>query len=369
AGIAITSGNTYKNYVAWNGNPADREGVVRAQGANYDIGTYEFNAGSTPPPPVPTLQSIALTPNPGSIAVGSTIAFAATGHYSDGTTKNVTTQAAWSSSTPSVATLVSNTGLATGVAAGGPVTITASLSGVTGTASLMVTALPPSATLQSITVTPNPDSIGVGSTVAFTATGHYSDGSSKNLTTQAAWTSNNSSVASVVSNTGVATGMAAGGPVTISASVSGIKGAASLTVTATAPSAVSVVNFDRPAPSGAPYSSIQGVFGGINFSSGQWAWEPAYLSDATNNIYFSSASGNTRTFSFATGSHVLISMKVATSVAGTLTLSDGAGQTKTQNVSTRGTQLVTTGWKNASRTITVTFTGGWNMSFDDITYQ
>src|SRR5579859_112445 len=196
AGIAISSGNTYNNYAAWNGNPADHEGVVRPQGAGYDIGAYEFYAGSAPPPPpppLPTLQSIAVTPSPGSIAVGSTIAFTATGHYSDGSTKNVTTQAAWSSS--------------------------------------------------------------------------------------------NSSVAAVGSNTGIATGMAAGGPVTIAASVSGIKGAASLTVTSA--SSVIVVNFDTPAPSSSPYSWINGTFGGINFGTGQWDWEPAYLSDATNNIYFS----------------------------------------------------------------------------------
>ncbi len=367
AGIAISSGNTYNNYAAWNGNPADHEGVVRPQGAGYDVGAYEFYAGSAPPPPLPTLQSIAVTPSPGSIAVGSTIAFTATGHYSDGSTKNVTTQAAWSSSSSSVAAVVSNTGVATGMAAGGPVAITASLSGVRGTASLTVTAPPPSVTLQSITVTPSPVSIAVGSTVAFAATGHYSDGSNKNLTTQAAWSSSNSSVAAVVSNTGVATGMAAGGPVTITASVAGIKGAASVTVTS--PASVIVVNFDSPTPSGSPYSSINGTFGGINFGTNQWAWEPAYLNDATNNIYFSSATGNTRTFRFASGSHVLISIKVATSVAGTLTLSDGAGQTKTQNISTGGMQLVTTGWKNASSTITVTFTAGWNIEFDDITYR
>jgi uncharacterized protein YjdB len=460
AGTTISSGNTYNNYVVWNGNPADREGVVRPQGANYDIGAYEFYAGSAPPPPSPPiLQSIAVTPSPGSIMVGSAIAFTATAHYSDGSTQNVTTQAAWASSSSSVATIGSNTGVATGMAAGGPVTITASLSSIKGAASLTVTAPPPSLTLQSITVTPSPVSIAVGSTVAFTATGHYSDGSNKNLTTQAAWTSTSSSVAIVGSNTGVATGvaaggpvtiiaalsgvngtaslavtapprsltlqsitvtpspvsiavgstvaftatghysdgsnknlttqaawsstsssvaivgsntgvatgMAAGGPVTINASVSGIKGAASLTVTS--PSSVSVVNFDSPAPSGSPYSSINGAFGGINFGTGQWDWEPAYLNDPTNNIYFSSATGNKRTFSFARGSHVLIAMKVATSVAGTLTLSDGAGQTKTQNISTGAMQLVTTGWKNASSTITVTFTAGWNIEFDDITYQ
>ncbi|HEY6252683.1 MAG TPA: Ig-like domain-containing protein, partial [Candidatus Angelobacter sp.] len=321
----------------------------------------------TAPPPPPSLQSITVAPNPASVVAGNTMAFAATGHYSDGSSKTVTTQATWTSSSSSVATVVSNTGVATGVAAGGPVTITASLSGVNGTTALTVTAPPPPPSLQSIAVTPNPATINVGSTVAFTATGHYSDGSSKTVTTQATWTSSSSSVATIVGNTGVATGVAAGGPVTITASLSGVRGAASLTVQSA--SSVTVVNFDTPTPSGSPYTAINGVFGGINFGSNQWAWEHAYLNDPTNNIYFNSATGNTRTFTFASGTHVLISMKVATSVAGILTLSDGTGQTKTQAVSGGNLQLVTTGWKNPSSTITVTFTAGWNIEFDDITYQ
>jgi uncharacterized protein YjdB len=318
-------------------------------------------------PPPPTLQTITVAPGTATVAIGGTVAFTATGHYSDGSNKAITTQAAWSSSSSSVATVVSNTGVATGVASGGPVTITASLSGINGTASLTVSAPPPPPTLQTITVTPNPGTVTVGNTVAFTATGHYSDGSSKNVTALAAWSSGTPALATIVSNTGVATGVAAGGPVTITASLSGISGTAALTVTSK--SSVTVVNFDSPAPTGSPYSSLNGIFGGIDFGANQWDWEPAYLGNTTNNIYFNSASGNTRTFKFASGSHVLISMKVATSVPGTLTLSDGAGQTKTQTVSGSSLQLVTTGWKNASSTITVTFTAGWNIEFDDITYQ
>src|SRR5579872_3137833 len=318
-------------------------------------------------PPPPTLQTITAAPSTATVAIGGTVAFTATGHYSDGSSRAITTQVAWSSSSSTVATIVSNTGVATGVTAGGPVTITASLSGISGTASLTVSAPPPPPTLQTITVTPNPGSVTVGNTVAFTATGHYSDGSSKNITTLAAWSSGTPTLATIASNTGVASGVAAGGPVTITASLSGISGTAALTVTSK--SSVTVVNFDSPAPTGSPYSSINGVFQGIDFGANQWDWEPAYLNDTTNNIYFSSASGNTRTFKFASGSHMLISMKVATSVPGTLTLSDGAGQTKTQTVSGSSLQLVTTGWKNASSTITVTFTAGWNIEFDDITYQ
>src|SRR5215813_6477228 len=235
AGIAITSSNTYKNYPPWSGNLWDHDGIVRPQGA-IDIGAYEFFNGTTPPPPPPpppppTLQSIAVTPTPDTITVGSTVAFTATGHYSDGSTQNVTTQCAWTSAIPSEATIVSNTGVATGVAAGGPDTITASVSGVSGTASLTVIA----PTLQSITVTPNSTSVVVGSTVAFTATGLYSDGSSKNITTQAAWTSSNTTLATIVSTTGVATGVASGGPVTIAATLSGVSGTASLAVNAPPP--------------------------------------------------------------------------------------------------------------------------------------
>ena len=331
-------------------------------------GTASLTVTAPPPPPTPpTLQSITVTPNPGSVLVGSTVAFTATGRYSDGSIKNVTTQAAWTSSSTTLATIVSNTGVATGIAGGGPVTITATSSGISGTASLTVTAPPPAPTLQTITITPSPASVATGSTVAFTATGRYSDGSTRNVTTQAAWTSSNTTLATIVSNTGVATGVATGGPVTITATLSGIKGTSSLTVTA--PSAVVVVNFDSPAPGGSPYTSLNGIYGGINFGTNQWAWEPAYLNDPTNNIYFNSASGNTRTFQFASGSHVLISMKVATSVPGTLILTDNTGQVKTQIVSGSSLQLVTTGWKNPSSTITVTFTAGWNIEFDDITYQ
>jgi len=367
AGTTISSGNTYKNYAPWNGNPADNNGIPRPQNNNFDIGAYEFFAGSIGTPLPPVLQSITVAPNPASVVAGSTVAFIATGHYSDSSTQNVTAHATWSSSNAGVATVVSSTGVASGIAPGGPVTVTASLSGITGTTSLTVTAPPSPATLQSITVTPNPASVVAGSTVAFTATGHYSDNSTQNITSKARWTSSSSSVATVISNTGVATGVAAGGRVTITASLSGVSGAASLTVISA--SSLTVVTFDSPAPSGNSYSPISGVFGGINFGTNQWNWEPAYLSDPTNNIYFNSATGNTRTFAFASGTHVLVSMKVATGVAGTLTLSDNTGQTKTQAVSTGAMQLVTMGWKNPSSTITVAFTAGWNIEFDDITYQ
>src|SRR5262249_7861257 len=140
-------------------------------------GTASLTVTAPPPPPSPpTLQTITVTPSPASVAVGSTVAFTATGHYSDGSSKNLTTHPPWTSTITPLPSLVRQAGVATGIAAGGPVTITATSSGISGTASLTVTALPPAPTLQTITITPSPASVAVNSTVAFTAIGRYSDG-------------------------------------------------------------------------------------------------------------------------------------------------------------------------------------------------
>jgi hypothetical protein len=85
------------------------------------------NGGSTP-----LLASISITAPSGSLSAGSAQQFTATGTYSDNSTANITSQVTWTSSNPSVATIGTNTGLATGVAAGST-NITASLSGVTST--------------------------------------------------------------------------------------------------------------------------------------------------------------------------------------------------------------------------------------------
>lgn len=58
AGITINSGNTYNNYAPWNGTPEDHDGVLRPQGAAYDIGGYEFFTGSDQRPNAPTNVSL-----------------------------------------------------------------------------------------------------------------------------------------------------------------------------------------------------------------------------------------------------------------------------------------------------------------------
>src|SRR6266850_5714184 len=129
------------------------------------------------------------------------------------------------------------------------------------------------------------------------------------------------------------------------------------------------VNFDTPAPPGSSFSAVNGVFQGLDFGTGQWRWESAYNVDATNHVFFDSSAGTSRTFRFSPAPRVLTSMRVFTTGAGTLTLSDDLGQTLTRAIATGSMQLVTTGWTLASTVITVTFSSGWNLGVDDVTYS
>jgi sugar lactone lactonase YvrE len=173
----------------------------------------------------PTLVSIAVTPNPATVAVGGTQQFTATGTFSDNSTQNLTSTATWGSGNTTIAT-INAAGLASGVKAGGPVTITATSGTISGTAQLTVTA----PTLVSIAVTPANPSIAKGKTQQFTATGTFSDNSTQNLTSTATWASATTSVATI-NAAGLATAVNTGTS-TISATQTGISGSTVLTVTA-----------------------------------------------------------------------------------------------------------------------------------------
>lgn len=82
------------------------------------------------------LASIAIAPASPSLAHGTTLQLVATGIFADGTTSDLTPLVTWSSSAPSKAT-VDLLGVLTGVAAGSS-TITASITGISATASATV---------------------------------------------------------------------------------------------------------------------------------------------------------------------------------------------------------------------------------------
>ena len=179
----------------------------------------------------PTLSSIAVTPANPSIQNGATQQFTATGTYSDNSTKNITSTVTWTSATTGVAT-INSSGLATSVSAGTS-TIEAALGSVNGSTILTVTA--GGAVLTTLVVSPqNPVIADAGATQTFTATGHFSDGTTQNLTNSATWSSSNTAAATVSVGTSTSATLASGqvtGYTSIKATVGSVSGVSILSVT------------------------------------------------------------------------------------------------------------------------------------------
>jgi|SRR5215469_16850929 len=169
-----------------------------------------------------TIVSITISPSSPTVQVGGTEQFVATGTRADGATEDVSTGAAWSSSQPGVAT-IDSAGLATAISVG---TTTIKAKYQRGEAETFLTVA--SGTLNSISISPTNATISVSSAQQYTATGTYSDGTKRNITTSVTWSSSNSAVATI-SSTGVATGLASGGT-TIRATSGSITASATLTV-------------------------------------------------------------------------------------------------------------------------------------------
>ena len=158
----------------------------------------------------PSLETISVTPTSATIGIGETQQFTAIGHYSDSSTSDITSDSdvSWASSVPTVATIDPG-GLATGVGAG-TTYITAIQDKITSDpVALTISTTPPE--LDSITVTPADPAIEVGGELKFTAIGHYSDGSSSDITSDSdvSWASSVPTVATIDPG-GLATGVGAG---------------------------------------------------------------------------------------------------------------------------------------------------------------
>ena len=114
-GIHVFAGSTniLIDGVNFDGNPAGKDVVDDTGAATVQNSTNDpFDC-----PPAVALTSVAVTPDPASVAVGSTIQFTATGTFADDSTANIT-DGMWTSSNLSVATIDAATGVATGVALG-----------------------------------------------------------------------------------------------------------------------------------------------------------------------------------------------------------------------------------------------------------
>src|SRR6185437_6841193 len=227
----------------------------------------------TPPPPAvtPSLTSLQVTPGAVSVAPGATQQLTAMGTYSDGSSKDLTASAQWSTSDSNIANVAVG-GKVTAVG-GGTVIVTATSGKSHASATVQVTSA--AVNLASIAVSPSASSLPVNTSLQLTATGTYKDGSTRDLTTLVNWSSSSTAIATV-NAAGLAVGVAAG-PTTISASLGSIKGSTSLTVTAPTISSIVVtpdgltlgIGISQQYTATAIYSdgSTQDLVSGVSWSS------------------------------------------------------------------------------------------------------
>ncbi|MGH9513707.1 MAG: beta strand repeat-containing protein [Terriglobales bacterium] len=172
------------------------------------------------------LNSLSIQPLNPTIAAGTTSKLSAIGLFSDGSTRDVSIQSAWISSTPGVATVASN-GKLQGISAGQS-TVTATL----GSQTTSVTVTVSSATAVSISITPSISSVAPGTQVTFAATGLFTDSTTQVISSNVTWSSSDTTVATVGNSggtRGIATAVGTGSAI-ISATFEGASGTAQMNV-------------------------------------------------------------------------------------------------------------------------------------------
>jgi hypothetical protein len=140
----------------------------------------------------PQLQSIAIAPTSLDVTAGTSSPFNLTALYNDGSTQEVTAGSNWTSDSASIAS-VGTSGLASGRVSGiiaGPATINASYGGLTKSAFVTVR----TRALKDLTITGVFTAI-VGNQVALTAMASYTDGTSKDVTSDTSWSIDKTNVA------------------------------------------------------------------------------------------------------------------------------------------------------------------------------
>jgi len=143
----------------------------------------------------PSVTKLTISSSPVYVAVGETAEISLTATYADGSTEDVAALATWSSANTSIATV--SGGTVTGVrASSSGVTITASYGGKSNSCAVAVVAR-----LTDLTVSPSSSDVPVGGTVSLTATATFQDGSTKDVTSSATWSTSSSSVATVSKGT------------------------------------------------------------------------------------------------------------------------------------------------------------------------
>jgi subtilisin-like proprotein convertase family protein len=133
------------------------------------------------------VTAVAVAPTTANLPLGRTVQLVAAAAYSDGTTSDVTQQATWTSGTPANVT-VSATGLAAAAPSapvGGASAVAAAFGGMNATATLTLAP----AIIAALAVSPVTASIPLDRVQQLVATATYSDGTTRDVTRQATWTS------------------------------------------------------------------------------------------------------------------------------------------------------------------------------------
>jgi uncharacterized protein YjdB len=191
--------------------------ITATVGANSGTATIAVSTAS--------LQSITISlPSP-HLVLGMTLSLRATGNYSDNSTADLSEWVTWSSLDPSVAPVA---GASVSGESEGATSISASYGGVMASIPIDVRA----AVLTTIDLLPLAPTVATHASVPMQATGHYSDGTTFDLTTLVGWTTSAPTIAAVSNVTGsrgLVTGMAQG-TATIAAIYAGTGGSTTATV-------------------------------------------------------------------------------------------------------------------------------------------
>jgi uncharacterized protein YjdB len=239
-------------------------GVVTAKASSGSATISAAHAGKTGTFVVtvtdPEISSVTLSQTTASLPVGSHLALVATGNFTDGTNQNLTASAGWSSADPTKATVggsATSAGVVRALAVGGPVnvTATATIAGVTRSATCAVTVTPVAVARLDLYVAPigekAPPAVQYTTSLPVTtspyqgvATATYTDGRVLDVTRLASWSSANPAILSVsnaVATRGQVTTVANGGPVNLTATFAGMP--ATIAVTIRSPMIVYVAPF------------------------------------------------------------------------------------------------------------------------------
>ncbi len=261
---------------------------------------------------IPQLTQLKVAPQGSQIALGHTVQFTVTGTLSNGSSKDETKTAVWTSSNPGVAS-VDPSGIVTSHSTGIAI-LTASAEAMTASSTLTVS----NATIVSIDIGPTAPAIALGTTVQLKATGAFTDGSTQDVTKSVTWTSSDPKIATVTAD-GVATAESIGA-VSIAAGSQFAKASSQLTILP--PTLVSIaVGRDR--------STIP--LGSTAHFTAQGVYTDGSTSDLSNSISWNSSPAGIVTIDhsgFATA-HTIGTATVAAqagSIAGTSTLTVSAAQ-------------------------------------------